>query len=210
MAFNLDTFRSGLQYDGARPNLFEVILIPPVSLPAAAGAGQQLTLMARSTQIPGKTIGVVPLYYFGREIKIPGNPVYQEWTMTVYNDEDFLIRGVMERWQGAINSNSNNIRMSGFIAPTQYSVNGSVIQYSKMGAGGGGPRGRPGTSGGPATSQTGIRRYNMVGCWPVDVSPIELDWGANDQIEEFSLTLAYQWWEVEREDATISARTAQG
>ena len=30
--------------------------------------------------------------------------------------------------------------------------------------------------------------------FPVDVSPIDVDWGANDQMEEFSVTLAYQWW----------------
>jgi len=31
--------------------------------------------------------------------------------------------------------------------------------------------------------------------FPVDVSPIDVDWAANDTIEEFSVTLAYQWWE---------------
>jgi len=35
----------------------------------------------------------------------------------------------------------------------------------------------------------------MIGCWPASVSPIELGWDQNDQIEEFDVTFAYQWWE---------------
>jgi hypothetical protein len=30
--------------------------------------------------------------------------------------------------------------------------------------------------------------------FPVDVSPIDLDWSTNDQIEEFSVTFSYQYW----------------
>jgi len=31
--------------------------------------------------------------------------------------------------------------------------------------------------------------------FPTDVSPIDVDWGSNDTIEEFTVTLSYQWWE---------------
>jgi hypothetical protein len=31
--------------------------------------------------------------------------------------------------------------------------------------------------------------------FPQDVSPIDVDWGSNDTIEEFTITLSYQWWE---------------
>jgi hypothetical protein len=37
--------------------------------------------------------------------------------------------------------------------------------------------------------------YKMVGCFPTDVAAIDLDWSMGDQIEEFGVTLAYQWWE---------------
>jgi hypothetical protein len=32
--------------------------------------------------------------------------------------------------------------------------------------------------------------------FPVDISPIDLDWGTNDSIEEYSVTFAYQYWSV--------------
>lgn len=208
MAFNIDNFRSALQYDGARPNLFEVILIPPTSISNALGATQKLRFMARSAQLPGKTIGMVPVYYMGREVKVPGNAMFQEWTLTIMNDEDFAIRNVMERWQGNINSHQGNIRAPGFMNFNQYSVNGSVIQYSKGGPGS--SAGRPG-GGGSRDSATGIRKYNFIGMWPTDVSPIDLDWGANDQIEEFVVTFAYQYWEAENDpDASIVAKSKVG
>jgi hypothetical protein len=30
--------------------------------------------------------------------------------------------------------------------------------------------------------------------FPVDIAPIDLDWGSNDTIEEYSVTFAYQYW----------------
>ena len=39
-----------------------------------------------------------------------------------------------------------------------------------------------------------IKSYNFVGLFPVDISPIDLDWGSNDSIEEYSVTFAYQYW----------------
>jgi hypothetical protein len=40
-----------------------------------------------------------------------------------------------------------------------------------------------------------IKTYKFVGAFPTDISPIDLDWGSNDAIEEFTVTFAYQWWE---------------
>jgi hypothetical protein len=33
--------------------------------------------------------------------------------------------------------------------------------------------------------------------FPLDLAPIDLDWGSNDTIEEFSVTFAYQYWETD-------------
>ena len=211
MAFNLDAFRASLQYDGARPNLFEVIMVPPTALADSLSAGQKMRFMARSAQLPGKTIGSVPVFYMGREIKVPGNAMFQEWTLTIMNDEDFMIRKVMERWHGAINAHQANVRQGGFLNFNGYSVNASVVQYSKLGTGGVSGAGRGGGASIAQDGSSGIRKYNFVGMWPIDVSPIDLDWGANDQIEEFVVTFAYQWWEVEGDKATsISSKVVVG
>lgn len=211
MAFNLDGFRSQLQYDGARPNLFEVELLPPVALLDSVTAGQKMRFMARSAQLPGSTVGVVPLYYMGREIKVPGNAMYQEWTVTIINDEDFAIRKVMERWHGAINSHQTNVRAPRFMNFNSYSVTAGVVQYSKLGTGSSDALESGASRRGVRDSTTGIRKYKFVGLWPIDISPVDLDWGANDAIEEFVVTFAYQWWEVEGDKAgSIAAKVRSG
>ena len=40
-----------------------------------------------------------------------------------------------------------------------------------------------------------IKQYKLIGCFPTDVAAIDLDWASGDQIEEFGVTFAYQWWE---------------
>ena len=72
MAFNVNEFRSQMVGDGARPNLFEVSM----PFPAFSGPGNaqtKLTFMCKTAQLPGATLGVVPVQYFGRELKFVGN-----------------------------------------------------------------------------------------------------------------------------------------
>jgi hypothetical protein len=174
MAFNVSDFRSQLAYDGARPNLFQVTLVLPAYVNNSSAAGQKITFMAKAAQLPGSTVGVVPVYYFGRETKFAGNRTFADWTLQIINDEDFLIRGAMESWLDAINSHSQNTRSANASGPSNYSVDATVTQYGKTGS--------------------AIYNYNFVGMFPVDMAPIDLDWGSNDAMEEFSVTFSYQYW----------------
>lgn len=189
MAFNINEFRSEMTFDGARPNLFEVF----VNMPAAGFAGglevtRKLTFMGRSAQLPGSTIGVVPMPYFGRTLNFAGNRTFADWTITVINDEDFTVRNAVERWMNAINSHRGNVRNPAALRNTGpggaggYTADAEVIQYSKLGSGGVG-------------GTVGIKKYKLIGIFPVDLSPIDLDWANNDSIEEFSITFSMQWWE---------------
>ena len=176
MAFDISEFRTNMKMDGARPNLFEIF----VSIPEANGgtATKDLKFKAKSGQIPGSTIGSVTQHYFGRELIFAGNRTFPDWTITIINDEDFLVRNAMESWLNSINSHRGNARTSS----TGYTSNANVTQFEK--------------TGGVA------KRYNFIGLFPIDLSPIELDWGTNDSIEEFTVTFAYQWWETA--DGTVT------
>ena len=82
MAFNVNQFRSQLTGDGARPNLFEVSMpFPAFSLPG--NAQTKLTFMCKTAQLPGATLGVVPMQYFGRELKFVGNRTFADWSIKV-------------------------------------------------------------------------------------------------------------------------------
>jgi len=174
MAFNVNQFRSQMQGDGARPNLFEVSMPFPV-FSDPENAQQKMTFMCRSAQLPGSTIGMVPVQYFGRELKFAGNRTFADWVVTIINDEDFQVRNAFERWMNGINSHAGNVRSLDALTPSSYTVDGDVTQFSKKG--------------------DSIKRYKFIGLFPTDVSPIDVDWGSNDVIEEFTVTMSFQWWE---------------
>ena len=177
MAFNVTEFRANLVGDGARPNLFQVNMTFPTFANDPVNSGQALTFMAKGAQLPGSTLGTVPMYYFGRELKFVGNRSFADWTITIINDENFKVRKAFESWMNGINSHAGNARVPAALTPTGYSSDAKVNQYDKAG--------------------NIIKSYNFVGAFPVDLSPIDLDWGSNDSIEEFTITLAYQWWETD-------------
>ena len=94
------------------------------------------------------------------------------------NDEDFTVRNSLESWMNAINSHAGNLRNNQAGSPSGYTVDATVTQFGKTG--------------------DTLKSYKFVGMFPVDVAPIDLDWGSNDVIEEYAVTFAYQWWEADQ------------
>ena len=172
MAFNIQEIRSQLALGGARNSLFQVQIANP-----ANGAGDiKVPFMVKAAQIPASTLGMIEVPYFGRKIKIAGDRTFAEWTVTVINDEDFLIRNAMEQWMNTINSHAGNIREFGSASPLLYKSNAQITQFSKTGV--------------------PIREYTFNGMFPTEVSAIEMAWETTDAIEEFTVTFQYDFWEV--------------
>jgi hypothetical protein len=172
MAFNVNEIRSQLTLGGARQSLFQVT----IQNPANSVADIKVPFMVRTAQIPSSDLGVIEVPYFGRKVRLAGDRTFGDWTVTVINDEDFLIRNAMEEWSNKINSLQGNLRTFGAASPLLYKANAQVTQYSKTGV--------------------PIRTYQFNGIFPSVISPIDLDWNATDQIEEFTVTFQYDWWEV--------------
>jgi hypothetical protein len=186
MAFNVNTFRNAMRRDGARPNLFEVNL-KYENLPGVSKAGMNdFRFFCKSAQLPGSTLGVVTVPYFGRELKFAGNRTFADWTVTIINDENFLIRNFFERWMNSMNSHAGNLRDPLMGTPINYVCDATVAQFTKDG------------------SQQEL--YNFVGMFPTDLSAIDLDWGSNDAIEEFTVNFSYQYWT--RETTTDTGQNA--
>ncbi len=162
MAFNITDFTSNFTGDGARPNLFEVDI---------TRIGQNFSFLCKAAQLPGSTVGLVEVPYFGRNIKFAGNRTFAEWTVTVLNDEDFAVRNALETLMADINSHETNLAA---VLADGYQFDALVKQYSKVG--------------------DIVKTYEFKGMFPTDIAPIELDWGSNDTIEEYQVTFAYQYW----------------
>ena len=186
MAFNINEFRSQMVGDGARPNLFSFTLIFPttVGINRRQESERKLTFMARSASIPQSTMGVARQNYFGREVKFAGDRVFPAWSINVINDEDYLVRDSFEEWMNSLNNHETNVRrrtaVNNFSYTTAYAY---VTQYGKVG--------------------DVVKNYSFYGMFPTQLDPIQLDWGANDRIEEFGVTFEYQYWTADTTPAFV-------
>lgn len=174
MAFNINDFITNMTYDGARPNLFEIIF----SSPGGGIIAPDVRFRAKASALPASTVGVASTYYFGRQAKFAGNRVFGDWTVTIVMDETDFNAGArlfLENWSNQINGHISNIRNNQYVPPRTYMMDGDIIQYQKDGV--------------------ELTKYRMIGCFPTDVGAIPVDWEANDRIMEFQVTFAMQWWE---------------
>jgi len=174
MPFNVNEFKGKLTGGGARPALFDVKIY---------GQGVPSTeFHARATQIPQSTLGQVIVPYFGRQIKLAGNRVFDDWTVTIINDENFEIRNALENWSAKINQHIGNTNTLG-AAKASYQGTAEVTQYGQEG------------------DEKG--KYLFSGIFPTAISPIDLAWEA-EAVEEFTVTFAIDYWQHFEAGSTLS------
>jgi hypothetical protein len=172
MAFNINDIRAQLTLGGARPSLFQVTITNPIT----QIADLKVPFLTVRAEIPASTLGNIAVPYFGRKVYIAGDRNFAPWTVTVINDEDFLIRNAMETWNNSINSYESNINQLGSGAPSLYKSQATVTHFGKAGE--------------------ILRTYQFNGLFPTEVSAIGLDWNTQDQLEEFNVTFLYDSFEV--------------
>ena len=188
----ISQFKGQLTGGGVRPNLFEVTLNFP------NGSGQSLTFMSndatptqseqdlttdqvasklpflvKAAALPASNITPVEVPFRGRVLKVAGERTFDSWTVTVLNDADFRVRTVLEEWMNGISRLTNG---SGEVDPSDYTADASVDQLSRNG--------------------DVLRRYNMVGMFPTNVSEIPLSMDTTDTIEEFTVEFQVLYWTI--------------
>ena len=186
MAFNLDQFRNQLKDGGARPTLFEAELRWPQSVTTGVDAAAASRFMVKVAELPASTIAPIQVGYFGRKLNVVGDRTFAPLSVTVINDEDFIIRRALEEWID---------RMAG--------ADSAVSQYR----GGSGDGGYTTTL---TTTQFGrqrnvLRAYEFMGAFPTGLAAIPLGWDTTDSIEEYTCEFTYQWWEVRGDIPTRDA-----
>ena len=172
MAFNINDIRSQLVLGGARPSLFQVIISNPVN----PIADLKLPFLCKTAQLPASTLGTIEVPYFGRKLKLAGDRKFDAWTVTIINDEDFLVRNAMEQWNNYIQLYQSNITALGSSAPSLYKSQATVTQFGKDGS--------------------ELRTYQFNGIFPETITPIDLQWATVDEIEEFQVSFQYDTFEI--------------
>ena len=201
MPFNANSFRTNLRYGGARPNMFEIIIVkPPATFTSqqlkATGRGTNATqtitsnrnptvtdvisvtsYMCNSADMPGSIIGTVPVAYFGRFINVAGDRMYDDWNCTLYTDEDMITRNAFEAWNSSMayhNYDTNSEHGENTKLISSYVSDVWVQHYTKTGK--------------------VDKVYILKNAFPYVVSPVQMSWQANDQIMMFQVTWKYDYF----------------
>lgn len=165
----VDDFKSKLRGGGARPNLFKAT----VNFPGYAGGDVELTsFLCKTAQLPASVMNVFEVPFRGRQLKMAGDRTFEPWTVTIINDTDFSIRNAMERWMNGINAHQANTGLSN---PIDYQSDLIIEQLDRDG-------------------ET-LKTYNFRGCFPTNVSAIDVSYETVDAIEEFTVEFQIQYWE---------------
>ena len=170
---NIDDFKANLFGGGARSNQFRVTITAPPGIAIGLDV-RRTSFLVRSSNLPGMTMGEIPIAFRGRNIYIAGDRTFDEaWTTTFFNDTDFMIRNAMERWSNGINDLADN---TGVIAPADYQTDLTVEQLDR--------------------DDAILKSYIFRSAWPISVSAIDLTSENATAIEEFNVTWRYQHFEA--------------
>ncbi len=176
ITFNIERFKAELSDGGARANQFSVQLTFPSFVGSGQLAGQKSQFLIDAAELPGQTIGITPVYYRGREVKLAGERQFQPFTFTVLNDSGFTIRTAMEQWMNGINDLQTN---QGILASTGlggYSADAVVRQLDRNGS--------------------VLKSYKLIGAFPTDIGAVGLGFDQNDRISTFQVAMQYQTFSI--------------
>ena len=169
---NISDFKAKLAGGGARSNQFKVTM-PFPGYASVGGEIEELAFLCRATSIPSMEIASINVPFRGRSIKIAGDRTIPSWSITVYNDTNFKIRNAFERWQNGINNMSDN---EGLTNPVDYQVDCFLDHLDRNG--------------------NTIKSYTLRGVYPTTIAGIPLDYEEAGNIEQFEVTLEYQFFDT--------------
>ena len=165
---------------GVKPNMYLIDIQFPAALSKDQVEDQDLVnLLCKSAALPGSNLGVIEVPFRGRTVKIAGDRTFDTWTATFFNDKDLKLRSFFEQWANTINTHDDN--SAPLFKPNKsdgYMGELIVKQLEKDASEGGAV----------------LRQYTLLHCFPTNVSPIDLAYDSNDQIEEFTVEWQYSYF----------------
>lgn len=169
---NISDFKARLGAGGARPNQFRVLLGFPSFV---SGVDPSYSILVVGAALPASNVNPTVIQYRGREVKLAGERIFDPWTITIVNDTKQSLRRPFEAWMNGMN---NRLTNGGILTPSQYQTDMVVQQLDRN----------------DAVMQGGT--YTLRGSFPIQMSEISLQYAQNDVIEEFTVTMQYQTYDV--------------
>ena len=180
----IDDFKANVASDFARPNLFQVDLAFPSGIINNASLVNLGKFTVRAANLPSSQIGVIEVPFRGRVLKIAGDRTFEPWTITIQNDSGFALRNAFELWTSSIQAYNENFTSAAGLGDADdsngYFADMSVHQLARDVKDGEKPK--------------VLKSYKFYNVFPSNIAAIDLDFGNNDAIEEFTVELQTQYW----------------
>lgn len=181
---SIEDFKAVLQGGGVRPTMFEVELTFPDTVVSDPNLStNEGIFLIKAAQLPASNVGLIEVPFRGRKLKVSGDRTFEDWAVTVTNDVSFGLRKAFEEWSERIQNHNYAL---GSNSLNDYFASAIVRQLDRDGQ--------------------QLRAYRFEGIWPQTVDAIDLDFDSTDQVEEYGVTFAVQYWSaIDSGDPVTSA-----
>ena len=168
----IDDFKANLIGGGARANQFRVTITPPPGIAIGLDV-RRASFLVTASNLPQSQLGEIAVPFRGRNIYVTGDrPAPEPWTVTFFNDTDFMVRTAMERWHNGINNFADN---TGVTNAADYQTDLFVEQLDR--------------------DDTILKTYVLRSAFPISVGQIDLTNEETTTIETFEVQWRYQHFE---------------
>ncbi len=158
----IDQFKANLIGGGPRANRFKVFI---------PRTGNKIEFLCKAAQIPGSSFGDITVKHMGNTLKLPGDRIFEDWTVTIINDVNFEVRTGLEAHMNEIQGEGTGVGSTSL----DYLVDRAFVEQLDKG-------------------DNVLARYEFFNMYPKQVAPITLDYDNGDAIETFDATFAFSHW----------------
>jgi len=176
---SIEQFKGVLKGGGVRPTMYQVSINFPadvVSPGLSADGDNKVSFLCKAAQLPASQVTPIEIPFRGRKLKVAGDRTFENWSVTIINDDSFLIKNSMEKWSEKIQRHNFAL---GETRLNNYFSDAFVRQLDR--------------------DASLLRTYSFRGIWPVEVSAIDLGFD-QDGVEEYTVQFAVQYWSADKED----------
>jgi len=163
----ISQLRAAIKSGLVRSNRWRVL----VNFPAYAGSGtngQQASLLARTTNTPASNIGVIDLTWGGRNLPIPGDRTYEEFTVTFIGVNDMNVFNAFQKWSENINGSESNKGLTNL----DNIMNDVTLEMMDV-------------------NDNVTKTFVLHDAWPATVGQMSLDSGEMDGYSQFDVVFRY-------------------
>lgn len=186
MAFNLKQFRESTKKGFVQPNHYEIEFVgaPPAILKdkEVSNSFNNVKMKCFSTQLPGMVLDVIERRYHGPYRLIPVGFTFQQMPIMLYEDTSYSVRKLFDTWMYSI-AEDRDLFVKYYDDIIAKQMN---IYLYKRGF----------NSNNQTTESIPVRTYILEEVYPLSVSPVQLDWSANNTVMGVSVELQFHRWSV--------------